>query len=321
MSPLPRPARTTAWPHAVDDVLAGDQAVALAHVTPASGVVLTPLNNYGLRDREAGAVAPLSSSVGMWRKLDRIQKSPRVAVAFHTREHGFSDRPEYVLVQGYASRSPLSDRGWVDRNLEAWERSSGTRDVGPLWERWLRIYHWRVGIEVALERLIVWPDLGCRGVAMVYGAALPTEPPQPHSPPRKGTSPRVDHVRAARRVSQRPNRLLGWVDADGFPMVVPVEVAGTEEGGILLDAPEGVLPPGGRRAGLLAHSFARYTFGQHKHQHTGWLEVWAHGDRALYSPHTEHGYHLPRSRFLYRLGAGFVTRRGYREGRRAGFLP
>src|SRR5688500_17306242 len=114
MNPLPRPARTIAWPQAVDDVLAGDQAVALAHVTPASGAVLTPLNNYGLRDREAGAVAPLSSSVGMWRKLDRIQKSPRVAVAFHTREHGFSDRPEYVLVQGYASPSPLSDRGWVD---------------------------------------------------------------------------------------------------------------------------------------------------------------------------------------------------------------
>lgn len=321
MSAPPRRPGTVSWPRAVDEILAGDQAVALAHVTPASGVVLTPLNNYGVRNREAGTVAPLSSSVGMWRKLDRIQKSPRVTVAFHTREHGFSDRPEYVLVQGYASHSPLSDRGWVERHLEAWERSSGTRDVGPLWERWLRIYHWRVGIEIAVERLIVWPDLACRGVARVYGTALPTEAPQPQRPPRKGTTPRVDHVRVARRASKRPNRLLGWVGADGFPIVVPVEVAGIEEGGILLDAPEGVLPPGGRRTGLLAHSFARYTFGQHKYQHTGWLEVGADGDRTLYSPHTENGYHLPSSRFLYRLGAGFVTRRGYREGRRAGFLP
>ena len=32
------------------------------------------------------------------------------------------------------------------------------------------------------------------------------------------------------------------------------------------------------------------------------------------------GYHLPRSRFLYRLAAGFVTRRGYRAARRAGFV-
>jgi hypothetical protein len=321
VSPAPNRRGTFTWPQEVDEIVVGDQAVALAHVTPASGAVLTPLNNYGLRDPEAGTVAPLTSSVGMWRKLARIEKSPRVAVAFHTREHGLSDRPEYVLVQGYASHTPLSDRGWVDRNLEAWERSSGTRKVGPLWERWLRIYHWRVGIEISLERLIVWADLGCRGAAEVHGAALPADPPQPQSPPGKGTAPRVDHVRAARRASKRPNRLLGWVGADGFPVVVPVEVAGTEDGGIVLEAPAGVLPPGGRRAGLLAHSFARYTFGQHKHQHTGWLAVGDQGNRGLYSPHTEHGYHLPSSKFLYRIGAGFVTRRGYREGRRAGFLP
>lgn len=321
MSATSQDREALSWPLAVDEILAGDQAVALAHVTPASGVVLTPLNNYGLRDRVTGTVAPLSSSVGMWRKLERIDANPQIAVAFHTREHGLSDRPEYVLVQGRASLSPLSDRGWVERHREAWERSSGPRDVGLLWERWLRVYHWRVGVEIALERLVVWPDLACNGVPMVHGAPLPAGPAEPQRPPANGTAPRVDHVRAARRAERRPNVLLGWVGADGFPIVVPVKIAGTEEGGIRLEAPRGVLPSGGRRAGLLAHSFARYTFGQHKHQHTGWLEVEASGGRALYSPHSEHGYHLPRSTFLYRLSAGFVTRRGYRAGRKAGFLP
>ena len=307
-----------AWPEAVDEVLGGDQALAFAHVTPARGVVLTPLTNTGLRDRAAGAAEPVSSSVGMWRKLERVRAEPRVALAYHAREHGFADRPEYVLVQGTASLSPLEDRGWVERHREAWERFSGSRDVGPLWERWLRAYHWRVGISLVVERVSVWPDLACRGEVEVHGTPRPAAPPAPQRPPAKGTAPRIRHHRAARRAARRPHVLLGWVGTDGFPVVVPVDVAGAEAHGIQLTAPPGLVPPGGRRAGLLAHSFARYTAGQHQHRHTGWLQ--ADGDRILYAPHTESGYHLPESMTLYRLGAGLVTRRGLRAARRAGFV-
>jgi hypothetical protein len=42
--------------------------------------------------------------------------------------------------------------------------------------------------------------------------------------------------------------------------------------------------------------------------------------RAIYGAHTETGYWLPRSRFLYRIGSGFLTRRGLREARRVGFV-
>src|SRR2546428_835216 len=83
-----------AWPDSLDEIFGGDQAVALAHVTPASGVVLTPLTNFGIRDRQGGRVTPLNSSIGMWKKLERIQQNPRVAVTYHTRKHGFSDRED-----------------------------------------------------------------------------------------------------------------------------------------------------------------------------------------------------------------------------------
>jgi hypothetical protein len=182
-----------AWPDTVDEIFGGDQAVALAHVTPASGVVLTPLTNFGIRDRQGGRLTPLNSSIGMWKKLERVQQNPHVAVAYHTRKHGFSDRAEYVLVQGRAAHSSLEDRGWLERHRESWERFAGPRDVGPLWERWLRIYHWRVGIEIAIERLIVWPNLACRGEFEVFGASLPSEPPAPQraptEPARGSTTP------------------------------------------------------------------------------------------------------------------------------------
>ena len=98
------------WPDNVDEILGSDQVVALAYTTPANGVILTPLTNFGLRDREAGTLSPVNSSVAAWRKLDRIRKSPKVALAYHTRTHGFSDRREYVLVQGTASLGePVED--------------------------------------------------------------------------------------------------------------------------------------------------------------------------------------------------------------------
>jgi len=87
----------------VDEILASDQVVGFAYVTPARGVVLTPLTNFAVRDRDAGTVSPLRTSIGLWKKLERIQREPRVAIAYHTREHGFSDRDEYVLVQGHVS--------------------------------------------------------------------------------------------------------------------------------------------------------------------------------------------------------------------------
>jgi nitroimidazol reductase NimA-like FMN-containing flavoprotein (pyridoxamine 5'-phosphate oxidase superfamily) len=310
------------WPDSVDEILGGDQAVALAHVTPAQGVVLTPVTNFALRNREARTVA-VNSSVGMWKKLARIRRNPHVAVAFHTRDHALNDRPEYLLVQGRATLSSMEDPdAWLDAmGEENWERIGGKpRDVGPLWNWWLRAYHWRVNIQIDVERLVVWPDLACRGAPEVHGAPLPPEPPAAQRPPARGTGPRIDHIRAASTATKLPHVLLAWVGRDGLPVVVPVEVTGTEERGLVLESPGGLVPGGGRRAGLLAHWFSRHAVGQRQRKHTGWLEADVHPGRAVYAPHTETGYRLPPWRFAFNVGAGFVTRRGVREAQRAGFI-
>jgi pyridoxamine 5'-phosphate oxidase-like protein len=318
LNPPDTPQGNVRWPDTIDEIIAGDHAVALAYVTPASGVVLAPVTNFGMRDREAGTVT-VNSSVGAWKKLDRIRRNPHVALAFHTREHARSDRPEYVLVQGKASLTSLSDRGWLDRHREEWERFTGPmREFGPLWGRWLSVYHWRVGIEVAAERVIVWPDLGCSGAPEVHGAPLPSGPPAPQRPPARGTGPRINHARAGKRAARLPNSLLGWVGADGLPVVVPVEVGPAEENGVVLGAQEGLVPPGGRRAGLTAHWFSRHVLGQKQSIHTGWLEADEHG--IVYAPHTLAAYFLPPSKLLYKLAVGLFTRLRLRGARRAG-LP
>src|SRR5436309_15964477 len=86
------------WPDTVDDISGGDCVVTLGYVTPASGVVLTPLTNFALRDRSPATLTVLNSSVGACQNLDRIPRNPRVSVAFHTRNGGTSRRREYRLV-------------------------------------------------------------------------------------------------------------------------------------------------------------------------------------------------------------------------------
>jgi Pyridoxamine 5'-phosphate oxidase len=305
----------TSWPEELDPIIDGDHVVMLAYVTPAKGVVLLPVNNFGIHDRDAGTVT-VNSSVGAWRKLERMKSNPRVALAFHTRNHASHDRPEYLLLQGTAKLSePISD--YPSTILDNWERFEPWQDRNRFWRWWQRVYGIRVAIEIDAERITAWPDLRCAGEPTAIGAPQPADPPS-QNPPRNGTEPRIDHRRAARKAAALPDSLLGWVGGDGFPMVVPVAVAGEAPGGIALRPPPGLLPPGGRRAGFTAHWFSRGVIGQNQRKHTGWLE---HKDGTLvYAPHTESNYRFPSSRLLYRLVSGAGTRWWIRGARRAGIV-
>jgi hypothetical protein len=311
----PSSTRLRAWSARVEEIFDGDHAVALAYATPAGGVVVVPVSNFGLNDRDAGVVT-FNSSVGAWKKLDRIRRNPQVALAFHTRAHASHDRPEYVLVQGRASlQPPVAD--YPTSVLEHWERIEPWRDLGPLWRRWLRVYALRVEVRVEVERVIVWPDLRCEGTPEVEGAPLSTQAPPPQDPPAKGTAPRVNQGRVARRAAKLPDILLGWIGADGFPLVVPVAVGAANERGIRLEPPGGIMPPGGRRAGLTAHWFSHGVVGQRQMICTGWMEGAGEGAGVVYSPHTLAAYRMPNSRFVYRVAVGLFTRLRYREARRS----
>lgn len=302
------------WSERVEEILDGDHAVALAYATPAHGVVLAPVSNFGLHERARGVVT-VNTSVGAWKKLERIRGNPQVALAFHTRAHATHRRPEYVLVQGRAElQSPLAN--YPRSVLEHWERLEPWRDLGPLWLRWLRIYALRVELRIAIERIIIWPDLTCRGTPDVEGVPLPVAVPVSQARPGKGTAPRINHARAARRAKRLPDVLLGWIGSDGFPFVVATSFGAVDDRGIQLELSQGIAPPGGRRAGLTAHWFSHGVVGQCQMIFTGWMEGELAGAAVTYSPHTLAAYRMPSSRFIYRLVVGLLTRVRYREARR-----
>jgi len=307
------------WPDGVDEILGSDLTAALGYVTPAGGAVVMAVAPIGLRDRERGTVG-FTTSLGFSKKIDRIQREPRVALAYHTRKHGQSDRPEFVLVQGRAelvAQPTPDDRALVRTQAE---RFLGSARSGPFWDRWLREYYMvRVPVWVHVERITVWPDLRCAGQPEVHGLAAPAASPEPQRPPAKGTAPRVDMARVAKRLAKTPDVVVGHVGADGFPAIGPVDLAGSDGEGLELTAAPGVIPAGARRAGLLGHDYRAKLIGLTARQHTGWLE--AVDGRARYAPHSETGFVAPPNKTLLLFFNGLQAKQGVRKARREGKLP
>jgi hypothetical protein len=306
---------TVTWDDELDDIITGDAAVGFASVTPARGVVLMPMAPLGLRDREAGTVT-ITTSLGLPKKLLRLRQNPSVTLAYHAREHGFSSSPLYVVLQGTAAFDPKPDRDWLESITPEWERFLGPRKTGVL-GRMLDIYYWeRVAIRIQVRRVLVHD--GTSAPPRVIGEDLPSGEASPQSPPSGGAGPRVDTRKVAAHIDRLPHSLLGWVGSDGLPMVSRVRADGADESGVRLTSIDGVLPAGGRRAGLTSHSFSEHMVGQEQRVHTGWLDV--EGNEAVYAPHTKGGHALPGSSILFAVGAGLGMRPGYKEARRRGLV-
>jgi hypothetical protein len=298
------------WSEGDDSVLGGDLTAALAYATPAGGAVLTPVAPLGLRDREAGVLS-FTTSLGFGRKLDRIKANPRVALAYHAREHGFAAGPRFVLAQGTASYRARPDREVLEQRVRpASVRFLGEPRTGFFWGRWLSAYYEdRVLVDVKVGRVLSWPDDTRAGEPSLAGEPRPASDPPAQAPPGGGSASRLDAARAARRMAKLPHVLLAWIGADGLPEIAPVRVGEATAAGIALSGP---LPAGERRAGLLAHSYEPQLIGLEVKQYTGWLED------GIYAPHTERGFRAPANKTVLLLANGLMARRGLKRAQALG---
>jgi hypothetical protein len=308
---------TVSWPDTVDEILGGDITAALSYSTPARGAIPSAVAPIGMRSREAGSVS-FTTSLGFGKKLQRIEADPRVSLAYHAREHGRSELPQYVLVEGRAEPDPRPSKARRDEVRERATEFLGEAKSGFFWDRWMREYYvTRVPVDVHVERVVVWPDLSCAGEPEVLGAPL-LEPPGPQSPPKKGAAPRVDVDKAAKGLGALPHLLLSYLRADGYPAVVPVRLGPAGERGLGLSAGrEDLIPAGGRRAGLLGHNYRPQLVGLVSEVYTGWLQSDGDGN-AVYSPHTAGGFKAPPNKTLLALANGYLAKRGYKKARREG---
>jgi hypothetical protein len=219
-----------------------------------------------------------------------------------------------VLVQGDASVVKEPDPEYLEFIGRQATPYLGEPRRGFFWDRWLSAYYAdRVPVHVTVQRIVSWPDLRCEGEPDVHGAPLP-EPPAQQEPPKKGTGPRVDCARAGSALAKLPHQLLTFRGGDGYPVVLPVEVASADPGAVHLHS-GAALPEGGRRAGMLAHDYRPKLIGLAARQHTGWMQV--EDGRVLYAPHTSSALRAPANKTLLLLGNGYLARRGLKKARQA----
>jgi hypothetical protein len=304
------------WSDNVHEVITGDITAAVAYITPAGGAVVTAVAPCGIERRDQGVVG-FTTSLGFGQKLERIVRDPHVALAYHSREHGFSVSQAFVLAQGIASVDLTPSRARLEALSPQVGRYLGEPKRGAVWDRLLREYYQeRVFVDIGVERMVSWPGLDAHGDPEVTGAAWPG-PPAPQASPKNGMGPRVDVDKAAGRIATLPHRVLAYRGADGFPVVVPVEIAGHDDQGLRLLAAAGLLPPGGRRAGLLAHAYRPHLVGLATRVFTGWLDVPGDG-AAVYAPHTSKGFVAPPRKNLLLVSNGLLAKFGLWQARRNG---
>lgn len=306
------------WSTEADDVIRGDLTAAVAYATPAGGAVVTSVTTLGLGNREAGVVT-FTTSLGLSKKLERILRDPRVTIAFHARDHGFSTSALYVMAQGNASVDLTPSRDRLESIIPNAEKFLGGVKRGRFWDRLLREYYFeRVFVDVRLARLLEWHTTAASGAPDVTGEQL-HGPPSPQSAPRNGTAPRVKMTKIARRVAKLPHRLLAYIGGEGYPVILPVRIEGHDAGGFRLATVAAGIPPGGRRAGVLAHGYREHLIGLGTRSMTGWLEVTDDG-RMAYAPHTEKGWSAPPMKNLLLVMNGLLAKFGYRRALRKGVL-
>ncbi|MEU8662977.1 hypothetical protein [Actinoplanes philippinensis] len=293
----------TLWSETAQRVMAGDLVTVFAYVTPAGGVIAIPVSPTGLADAEAGTIG-VTTSLAFSHKLRHILRDPRVAMAYHTREHGFagSAGDGFVLAQGIAEAGLTPSPERLAALAPQVARFLGDTPTGRFWDWLLREYHeQRVVIDITVERVTETP------------APAPMLASQP--PPGRGTAPRVDSAKLFRQVTKLPHRVVAYRGEDGFPVVVPVRVTGHTAGGLLLEGP---LPAGARRAALTAHAFGPQAVGLSNRICTGWLDVT--GEVAVYAAHTAGGFTAPPLRRVQLAVNGAMAKQGIRRARRDGTL-
>lgn len=186
---------------------------------------------------------------------------------------------------------------------------------GRFWDWWLKTYYDdRMLVSVEVERIVWWPD-DEKSDPVVLGSPLPPADAASQAGEGDVWSPRA-RLRWTDRANRKGQLLLGTVQADGSPAILPVRLAGRVGGCLALEATRGSLPPGSRRAGVLAHDFHRGLIGLWTSTGTGWLDAGA--GRGTWSPHTAHFFYAPPLKPLLLLGNGAAARWGYRQAVRSG---
>lgn len=278
------------WPPGLVEVVERSITAELATLTRAGSPVTAPATPYLGRSGES---IDVSTGLTYPAKAERARRDPRVALLFADPIGRTAEAP-VVLVQGLATVRDADLQANTDRYVAmSTDKLPATTEGRPrMVLRRLAWYYARIWIEVTPLHARWWPDRDLAEPAVEWsapeGTAAPlSDPAPPGRQPRPWQTPvRQWQEQAAEWLRRLPLCDLSVVDANGFPLCVPLAGAELDGSHVRLSMGPGAPELSSGPACLTVHGHDERFTNQENHTLVGSLEGGPHGwqlhvERAL----------------------------------------
>lgn len=213
------------WPAELTQAFERAITCEYASLTRAGAPVTVPSTPYvgeGTLDVSTGLSYPA--------KAERARRNPKVALLFADRIGADSGQAPVVLVQGHAAVRDADLQANTDRytRLAMKKLPEATKGQPKFLLKRMKFYYARIWIEIVPQRMLWWPGRELTGEPREWRAdparALPASDPAPSGrrPPAWLAPPAEWRGLAARALRELPLADLTFVDADGYPVCLPV---------------------------------------------------------------------------------------------------
>ncbi|MGP8060790.1 MAG: pyridoxamine 5'-phosphate oxidase family protein [Acidimicrobiales bacterium] len=273
------------WPDELTTLF--DRAITCeyASLTASGDPVTVPVTPYV---GETGTTLDVSTGLTYPAKAERARRNPKVALLFADPLGSGLEDPPTVLVQGLAAVRDADLQANTDRyvRVSLAKLPAVTKGQPRLVLRRMTFYYARLWVEITPLRLRWWTDRGLTTPPSEWSNPNPgpvprsdPAPPGRPPPPWLAAPPSWHHVAA--HALGLPLADLTVVDADGYPVIVPVRALGVDEGAVRLEIGPGAPELAGGPACLTLHSHPEAFTGQENHTLVGSLLPGPPGPRLV----------------------------------------
>jgi len=239
-SPPPlRPPNPTPWPDELVEVFDRSVTVGYASLTRTGRPVTVPTTPYLGAD---GLTIDVSTGLTYPAKAERARRDPRVCLLFADPVGSGLVGPPVVLVQGLATVRDSDLQANTDRyvRLSMEKLPDATKGQPRFVLRRLAWYYARIWIEVTPLHLRWWPSRSLDSPARAWnapeGTAAPLSDPAPSgAQPGAWLAPPSSWRVAAEEAGRLSMHDLTVIDANGFPLCLPVRRTELVDDGLRLE--------------------------------------------------------------------------------------
>jgi hypothetical protein len=216
----------TSWPAELSEVFERQLTCEYASLTRSSSPVTVPSTPY-----VGGGTLDVSTGLTYPAKAERARRNPKVALLFADPIGAGTAELPVVLVQGHAAVRDSDLQANTDRyaRVTMAKLPEATKGQPKFLLKRMRFYYARIWIEIVPQRISWWSDRTLANAPQTWqaapGTALPESDPAPsgRAPSPWLTPPSDWRPIAARALRELPLADLTYVDADGYPVCLPVE--------------------------------------------------------------------------------------------------